>query len=76
MCLRNGYNYRVNWISYFIMNEEKEIEELKSEIKSLVNLNNQYFKNILKLENTISDLKMVSVFEFLIIILFGMVIFL
>ena len=58
------------------MNKEKEMEELKSEIKTLDDLNNQYFKNILKLKNTISDLKIVSTFEFIIIMIFGMVIFL
>lgn len=58
------------------MNKEKEIEELKNQIKDLDNLNNQYFRKILDLKSNNITLAMAFIVEFLIIVYLGLVIFL
>lgn len=56
------------------MNEEKEIEELKSEIKNLDDLNNQYFKNMIKLIHIKGSLINLCFFELIIIMLLLLVV--
>ena len=51
------------------MNKKKEIEELKLKNKKLEDLNNQYFRNIIKLQKDYLILDRVCIFELAIIML-------
>ena len=53
------------------MNKEKEIKELKSKNKKSDDLNNQYFKNIIKLIHIKGNLINLCFFELIIIMLLG-----